>query len=200
MAFHGVKVQFCPDMLEIIDSPEKVVALCMAKKSKYETHVLPNLGKIEAWAKQGVTTKEIAANLNIAYSTFRKYLEDGENGDERYSALSALYAQACEVSNKEVENSLYKLANGYTAQVAKTFKVKIVEYDEQTGKKIREYEELQTGIDEVHVPANVTAQMFWLANRVPDRWKYKPGEEKDDPEDDNNTGVVMIPEVGADDG
>lgn len=170
----------------------------MAKKSKYETHVLPNLGKIEAWAKKGATAKEIAANLKIAYSTFRKYLEDGENGDERYSALSALYAQACEVPDKEVEASLYKLANGYTAQIAKTFKVKTVEYDEQTGKKIREYEELKTGIDEVHVPANVTAQMFWLANRVPSRWKYKP--EPEGGNDDEGTGVVMIPEVGAADG
>ena len=171
----------------------------MAKKSKYETHVLPNLGKIEAWAKQGATAKEIAANLKIAYSTFRKYLEDGENGDERYSALSALYAQACEVPNKEVEASLYKLANGYTAQITKTFKVKIVDYDEKTGRKIREREELRTGIDEVHVPANVTAQMFWLANRVPSRWKYKP-EAEGSGDGDDNTGVVMIPEVGADNG
>lgn len=171
----------------------------MAKKSKYETHVLPNLGKIEAWAKQGATAKEIAANLKIAYSTFRKYLEDGENGDERYSALSALYAQACEVPNKEVEASLYKLANGYTAQITKTFKVKIVDYDEKTGRKIREREELRTGIDEVHVPANVTAQMFWLANRVPSRWKYKP-EAEGRGDGDDNTGVVMIPEVGADNG
>lgn len=170
----------------------------MAKKSKYETHVLPNLGKIEAWAKKGATAKEIAANLKIAYSTFRKYLDDGENGDERYSALSALYAQACEVPDKEVEASLYKLANGYTAQIAKTFKVKVVEYDESTGKKIREYEELKTGYDEVHVPANVTAQMFWLANRVPNRWKYKP--EPEGGNDDEGTGVVMIPEVGAADG
>lgn len=171
----------------------------MAKKNKYETHVLPNLGKIEAWAKQGATAKEIAANLKIAYSTFRKYLEDGENGDERYSALSALYAQACEVPDKEVEASLYKLANGYTAQITKTFKVKIVDYDEKTGRKIREREELRTGIDEVHVPANVTAQMFWLANRAPSRWKYKP-EAEGRGDGDDNTGVVMIPEVGAADG
>lgn len=171
----------------------------MAKKSKYETHVLPNLGKIETWAKNGATAKEIAANLGVAYSTFRKYLEDGENGDERYSALSALYAQACEVPDKEVEASLYKLANGYTVQVAKTFKVKEVEYDENTGKKIREYEKLETGIDEVHVPANVNAQMFWLANRVPSRWKYKPEAESRNDEDDG-TGVVMIPEVSGGDG
>lgn len=97
-----------------------------------------------------------------------------------------------------MEASLYKLANGYTAQIAKTFKVKTVEYDEQTGKKIREYEELKTGIDEVHVSANVTAQMFWLANRVPNRWKYKP--EPEGGNDDEGTGVVMIPEVGAADG
>ena len=167
----------------------------MGKKNKYETHMLPNLEKIETWAKSGATTKEIAQNLGIAYSTFRKYIDDGENGDERYSALSALYAQACEVPDKEVESSLYKLANGYTTQVQKTFKVKVVEYDKQTGKKVREFEELRTGIDEVHVPANVTAQMFWLANRVPSRWKYKPESEGKD--DDENTGVVIIPEVGA---
>ena len=46
-------------------------------KSKYETHVLPNLDKIIKWAKAGATAKEIAANLHIAYSTFRKYLDEG---------------------------------------------------------------------------------------------------------------------------
>lgn len=64
-------------------------------KSKYETHVLPNLDKIIKWAKDGATAKEIAANLHIAYSTFRKYLDEGQEGDERYAALSAAFAQAC---------------------------------------------------------------------------------------------------------
>ena len=59
-------------------------------KSKYETHVLPNLDKIIKWAKDGATAKEIAANLHIAYSTFRKYLDEGQEGDERYAALRLL--------------------------------------------------------------------------------------------------------------
>ena len=56
-------------------------------KSKYETHVLPNLDKIIKWAKDGATAKEIAANLHIAYSTFRKYLDEGQEGDERYEGV-----------------------------------------------------------------------------------------------------------------
>ena len=69
-------------------------------KSKYETHVLPNLDKIIKWAKDGATAKKIADNLHIAYSTFRKYLDEGQEGDERYAALSAAFAQACEVPDE----------------------------------------------------------------------------------------------------
>lgn len=162
-------------------------------KSKYETHVLPNLEKIEKWARDGATAKEIAGKLHIAYSTFRKYLDDGEKGEERYAALSAAFTRACEVPDDEVEAALYKLATGYTVSLAKTFKVKRVEYDLETGKRIREYEELVTGHDETHVPANAQAQMFWLANRRPDRWKYKPEPGDGDGEEDG--GVVYLAPV-----
>lgn len=158
-------------------------------KSKYDTHVLPNLDKIEEWAKAGATAKEIARKLNIAYSTFRKYLDDGEKGDERYSALSATFARACDVSDDEVEAALFKLATGYTVSLAKTFKVKRVDYDPETGRKIGEHEELVVGHDETHVPANAQAQMFWLANRRPERWQYKP-ETKD--EESKGGGVVIL--------
>lgn len=161
-------------------------------KSKYDTHVLPNLDKIEEWAKAGATAKEIAGKLNIAYSTFRKYLDDGEKGDERYSALSAAFVRACEVPDDEVEAALFKLATGYTVSLAKTFKVKRVDYDPETGRKIGEHEELVVGYDETHVPANAQAQMFWLANRRPDRWEYKP-EKKD--EEAKGGGVVLLAPV-----
>ena len=43
---------------------------------------------------------------------------------------------------------------------------------------------MQTGIDEVHIPADTTAQIFWLKNRKPDKWRDKPlvtqGEDIDD--------------------
>lgn len=162
-------------------------------KSKYETHVLPYLDKITEWAEAGVTAKDIAANLHIAYSTFRKYLDEGQEGDERYAALSAAFAQACEVPDEQVENALFKSCLGYNAKIVKHYKLKTVEYDPETGKRLREVETLVEAHDEVHVPANTAAQMFWLANRRPDRWKYKPQETDDDK--DSERGVIMIPGV-----
>ena len=168
-------------------------------KSKYETHVLPHLDKIAAWAKAGATAKEIAEKLHIAYSTFRKYLDEGEKEleegkeDGRYTALSAAFAQACEEPDGEVEAALYKSCLGYNAQIVKHYKLKKVEYDPETGKRLRETEELVEARDEVHVAANTAAQMFWLANRRPDRWKYKPQEETE--RDDDGSGVVLLPAV-----
>lgn len=162
-------------------------------KSKYETHVLPYLDKITAWAEAGADIKEIARKLHIAYSTLRKYLDDGKNGDERYSALSAAFARACEVSGDNVEAALYKLATGYTVSLAKTFKLRRVDYDPETGRKTGEHEELVVGYDETHVPANVQAQMFYLANRRPERWEYKPEKRNEGAEGEN--GVVLLAPV-----
>jgi hypothetical protein len=143
-------------------------------KRKFDTHVLPYLDKIVAWAAEGATTKAIANNLEIAYSTFRKYVDEGQNGNERYSALSAAFVRAREVPDDDVENSLYKRALGYTAKVAKHYRVKETNFDPDTGKKVREVEKLVECFDEVHVPADTNAIIFWLTNRRQDRWKRDP--------------------------
>ena len=163
-------------------------------KNKYETHVLPNLEKIKKWASEGATVKEIAEKLDVAYSTFRKYIDDGESGDKRYSALSAAFVRACAHADEEVEAALFKSATGYTAKVMKHVKVKKTVYNE-VGKKIEEYEELQAVFDEVHVPASVSAQQFWLANRQSERWKYKP--EVIESDDGEGGVVVMAPVMDA---
>ena len=165
----------------------------MARTNKYESHVAPYLDKITSWAEQGASQAEIAVRLKLAVSTFKLYLSKGEKGEAPYSDLTDCFKKGCEVSDDAVEAALYKSALGYNAPVKKTFKVKEVIYDEDTGKKIRETERLETAIDEVHVPANVTAQMFWLANRRTDRWKYKPEPANDD--DKGATGVVVLPPV-----
>ncbi|MEG2679776.1 MAG: hypothetical protein RR949_07510, partial [Oscillospiraceae bacterium] len=105
-------------------------------KSKYETHVLPNLEKITEWAKQGATSKDIAAKLSISYSTFRSYIAMGEDGDARYTALSEAFARACEIPDDAVEAALYKSCLGYNAEIIKHYKIKTVEYSEETGKRI----------------------------------------------------------------
>ena len=164
-------------------------------KSKYESHVAPYLDKIAKWAEQGASQAEIARNLHLAVSTFKLYLSKGEKGESPYSDLSDCFRQACEEPDETVQAALYKSCLGYNAPIRKTFKVKEVIYDETTGKKLKEFERLETAIDEVHVPANVTAQMFWLANRMSDRWKYKPEPAVDD--ESGGTGVVELPPVMA---
>ena len=100
-----------------------------------------------------------------------------------------------EGANEQVEKALLQLATGYTVPLAKTFKLKQVEFDPDTGKKIAEREELAVGYDETHVSANTRAQMFWLTNRDPERWSSKPEERQE--EDGEESGVVLMPEVGG---
>ena len=167
----------------------------MARQSKYELNVKPHLEKIAAWVSKGASQEEIAKKLHITKSTLALYLKKGREGQEPYSELSDCFARACEEPDDEVEAALYKLALGYTVDLEKTFKIKKAEYDPTTGKKIKEYEELVIGIDQQHVPANVEAQKFWLANRRRDKWSYKP-ETGGDPNGEGDThGIVMIPEV-----
>lgn len=162
-------------------------------KCKYETHVAPNLDRIAKWAELGASQSEIARKLKLGVSTFKLYLSRGEKGEEPYTELAEVMKSACEIPDDEVESAMYKSALGYTAKVAKHYKLKKVSYDPDTGKKMFEEEELVEAFDEVHVPANVTAQMFWLANRRPDRWRYKP--EPVDGDADEGTGVVELPAV-----
>ena len=164
-------------------------------KSKYESHVAPFLDKIKLWAESGASQNEIADKLGLATSTFKLYLAKGDKGEKPYVDLSDCLRQSAEIPDDNVQAALYKSALGYNAKVAKNFKVKEIEYDPETGRKISEKEKLVTAFDEVHVAANVTAQMFWLANRRPNNWKYKP--EPVNGDEDNGTGVVMLPPVMA---
>lgn len=166
-------------------------------KSKFETHVAPYIDKISEWLKAGCDFKTVASNLHITYSTLWKYKVLGEQGQEPYVDFANAFAQACVEPDENVENSLYKSATGYNAKFIRHYKVKTIQYDPETGKKISEKEELKPMTDEVHVPANVAAQQFWLTNRLPDKWKYKP-ESVRDKDDDTDTGVVLLPEVATD--
>ena len=157
-------------------------------KSKYETNVAPRLTEVEGWARNGVSDEDIAHNLGVAYSTFRKYKEAN-------AALSAALARGKEVVDLEVEGALLKRCMGYNARIARHYKVKTIDYDEN-GKKLCEREELKEVYDEVHIPADTTAQMFWLTNRKKKDWKYKPEDDKTG--DENETGVVLLPEIAED--
>ena len=157
-------------------------------KSKYETHVVPNLDKIADWARSGATAKEIAEKLKIAYSTLRKYIDLGQEGDGRYTALSEAFAQACAVADEQVEAALFKRACGFEYVETKR---------EQKVDRAGNIVELVSTTNKV-VPPDPTSAMFWLTNRAPDRWKYKP--EPSNGDEDESSGVVLLSPVMDDPG
>lgn len=72
-----------------------------------------------------------------------------------------------------MENELFESCKTRTVTVKKPIKLKKVMVD---GKKRLEEERIEYAEEQVVVPANVTAQIFWLKNRKPDKWKDKPVE------------------------
>lgn len=136
----------------------------MAKSRINEWQTEEGLLRIQAWARNGLTFEEIAKNIGICRDTLNEWKKSSAD-------ISDALKKGRDVADIEVENALFKKAKGYNVEVKKTFKVHCVEYDELTGKKKREYDKLETGIDEVHIPADTTAQIFWLKNRKPDVWR-----------------------------
>lgn len=119
----------------------------MAKYDEWITE--EGLIRIQGWARDGLTDKEIAIEkCGVAYSTFKEW-------KKRFPDLSASLKEGKDVPDRKVENALYNSAIGYYY------------YEEQvtnTGEvvEVRRYSK-----------PNTTAQIFWLKNRKPDDWRDK---------------------------
>ena len=123
-------------------------------KSKYNK-TFP--AKVEAMAKKGMIDKDMAKALGISEASFYKYLE------KNVEFLEALKRGKAPV-NEEVVSALLKRALGYD-YIEKTIEAVIDEKGNAKGQKIK------TTTKQV-VP-DVTAQIFWLKNRMPEDWRDK---------------------------
>lgn len=122
--------------------------------------------KIQGWARDGLIEKQIAKNMGVAESTLR-------NWKNIFPEIAEALRKGKEVVDREVENALYKSALGFMQKVKKPVRIKEVEYDPKNGRKIRESEKWVQVEEEIFVPPQVTAQIFWLKNRKPDEWREK---------------------------
>ena len=136
-------------------------------KSKAEKWLEPDgLLRIEGWARDGLTEEQIAKNMGVSRSTLSDY-------KVKYPDILRAIKNSKEVADREVENALFNKATGYTVKLKKPMKVRHVEDDEASGRKIAEYERIEYIEEEVHVPADTTAQIFWLKNRKSNEWRDK---------------------------
>ncbi len=135
----------------------------MAAKGKSAEWLTPEgLLKIEGWARDGLTDEQISRNMGIGTTTLYRWKDEFEE-------IRETLKRGKEVVDREVENALLKRALGY-------------EYTETTREAVKDPD---TGDVEMRVTKKVTkqvvpdttAQIFWLKNRKPDKWRDKPAYE-----------------------
>lgn len=142
-----------------------------------------NLALLRGMACMGKDEAQIAQAVGVPLDTLRRW-------KNRYPEIEAALSFDKDSADFAVMEALHRKAVGYTAPVKKTYKLKRAEFDPDSGKKILEYEELQTGIDETHVPADTRAEIFWLQNRRAEEWTDAGQDAMED-----GGGVVELPPV-----
>ena len=127
----------------------------MAKSMIEEWAAPEKLLLLEAWARDGLTDEQIAANIGIHVRTLYEW-------KKRNQQIVQSLKKGEEVIDYEVENALLKKALGYTVKEEKLTKDgEVVELERE-------------------VPGDVTAQIFWLKNRKPEKWRNKPETDRAD--------------------
>ena len=113
---------------------------------------------LEGWARDGLTDEQIAKNIGISRASLYEWKK------KEVDIFDAL-KKGKEVIDFEVENALLKKALGYTITLNK--------------QKVTKDGDVVDITEEVHVPPDTTAQIFWLKNRKPNNWKDRVETDED---------------------
>ena len=117
---------------------------------------------VTGWARDGYTQEQIAENMEISLSTFKRW--KNEPG-EKFKPFQTALKQTKEYADKQVEAALFKSAQGYEwEEVTEEWK-----FNPLKGK----HEMIVTKKVKKRVAPSNAAQIFWLKNRLPDNWRDK---------------------------
>ena len=147
-------------------------------KGKYQEWLEPDgLLLLEGWARDGLTDEQLAEKMGCGVRTLYDW-------KERFPQISQALKKGKEVVDLQVENALLKRALGYE------YIEERIEVSDKDGRKV-----IQTV---KHVIPDTAAQIFWLKNRRPGRWRDKPeivGEKK--PEDGAVESMTLSEKLAA---
>ncbi|MFF2754801.1 helix-turn-helix domain-containing protein [Psychrobacillus sp. NPDC058041] len=111
------------------------------------------LALVKKWSEEGLINKQISRKIGINVATLYEW-------QDRFPEFADAIKKGKKVIDDEVENSLLKRAIGYR-------------YEEETwGKGIDGEMIIVKKVVKSQAP-DVTAQIFWLKNRQPERWRER---------------------------
>ena len=128
-------------------------------RDKYKQWVTKEgLISLATWARIGLTDEDIAKNIGIHVSTLYTW-------KKKYGEIGEALTHAKQRADAIVENALYKRAAGFSYDEVTKERRKILGTDD--------YEIVVTKIVTKMVVPDTTAQIYWLKNRKPDKWRDK---------------------------
>lgn len=123
-----------------------------------------NLLRIKGWARDGLTDKDIAEKkIGVSARSFCDW-------KKKYSSISSALKEGRAPVDTDIESAMIKSALGHKTIVRKPIKLKTTR--RKDGMEITE-EHVEYVDEEIYIPPQVVAQIFWLKNRKPDYWKDK---------------------------
>ena len=148
----------------------------MAKGKYAEWITEDGLLLLEGWARDGCNDDQIAGKIGISRSTFYEWLK-------KFSDISDAIKKGRAPVDYKVENAFINKCLGYTVKLKKPIKVKTKKQLKDKG--TIEEEHIEYADEEIYIPPDTAAQIFYLKNHRPDKYRDKPAEVNNDkPEDD----------------
>ena len=149
-------------------------------KSKLEHWLLPeNLKKIKEWMTEGCTLTDLSKRMGVSRATLRSWRA-------KHKELDETITDGAIPADSNVENALYQRAVGMTL----TERYYEERYNKETQKMVKVL------VKEVvkEVAPDTKACIYWLKNRLPDKWQDRR-EVVIDSDDEGSTGVVILPAI-----
>lgn len=140
-------------------------------KGKYQEWLTPDgLLLLRGFARDGLTDKEIAEKkIGVSERTLTDW-------KARFPSISSALKDGRAPADYAVEDSLHKSATGYTVKVKKPIKLKTKKQLKDKG--TIEEERIEYVEEEIYIPPQVTAQIYWLKNRKRKYWQDRPPEDE----------------------
>ena len=134
-------------------------------KGKYADWITEDgLLLLEGWARDGLTDEQIAHNAGIHPDTLSDW-------QKRFPVISDALKRGKAPVDIQVENALLKRALGYEYEEVTTEITETPYIDRRGKERVRKQKHVKK-TRKIVLP-DTTAQIFWLKNRRPDKWRDK---------------------------